>query len=166
MLDAEHGMYTKSYYDGEHRTLAVEPASPPATGPDSVGASFRTQPSLPPSSTSPPAASRPGAGRASSRRTSPSMPRTAKGASRSTRSKRRPAARSRASTLERRTSTRCGWAGQCSRRLSNKLNWCSWVNPSVPQDIAFLHAPTKTLIQADLLFNLPPTEQARPDYPP
>lgn len=29
----------------------------------------------------------------------------------------------------------------------------------VLQDIAFLHAPTKTLIQADLLFNLPPTEQ-------
>ncbi|KAK4046668.1 hypothetical protein OIO90_006480 [Microbotryomycetes sp. JL221] len=27
------------------------------------------------------------------------------------------------------------------------------------EDIAFLHTPTKTLIQADLMFNLPPTEQ-------
>lgn len=27
------------------------------------------------------------------------------------------------------------------------------------QDIAFLHVPSKTLIEADLLFNLPPTEQ-------
>ncbi|KAL8291659.1 hypothetical protein RQP46_001917 [Phenoliferia psychrophenolica] len=29
----------------------------------------------------------------------------------------------------------------------------------VNEDIAFLHVPTKTLIEADLLFNLPPTEQ-------
>ncbi|KAK4046103.1 hypothetical protein OIV83_006356 [Microbotryomycetes sp. JL201] len=31
-------------------------------------------------------------------------------------------------------------------------------SPSI-QDVAFLHTPTKTLIQADLMFNLPPTEQ-------
>ncbi|GAA5876699.1 hypothetical protein JCM1840_000765 [Sporobolomyces johnsonii] len=29
----------------------------------------------------------------------------------------------------------------------------------INEDIAFYHAPTKTLIEADLLFNLPPTEQ-------
>ncbi|GAA6058380.1 hypothetical protein JCM3770_006102 [Rhodotorula araucariae] len=29
----------------------------------------------------------------------------------------------------------------------------------VNEDIAFYHEPTKTLVQADLLFNLPPTEQ-------
>lgn len=33
--------------------------------------------------------------------------------------------------------------------------------PACPQDIAFLHVPTRTLIQADLMFNLPPTEQVR-----
>lgn len=27
------------------------------------------------------------------------------------------------------------------------------------QDVAFLHVPTKTLIEADLMFALPPTEQ-------
>lgn len=36
---------------------------------------------------------------------------------------------------------------------------------SVRQDIAFLHKPSKTLIEADLLFNLPPKEQARRTNP-
>lgn len=33
--------------------------------------------------------------------------------------------------------------------------------PHPNKDIAFLHKPTKTLIQADLLFNLPANEQVR-----
>ena len=33
------------------------------------------------------------------------------------------------------------------------------------QDIAFLHAPTRTLIEADLLLNLPPKEQVRTFVP-
>ncbi|GAA5939304.1 hypothetical protein JCM3775_007183 [Rhodotorula graminis] len=35
----------------------------------------------------------------------------------------------------------------------------SFVKAHINQDIAFLHVPTKTLIEADLLMNLPPTEQ-------
>lgn len=40
-----------------------------------------------------------------------------------------------------------------------KIYRCSSVG--FVQDIAFLHAPTRTLIEADLLLNLPPKEQVR-----
>ncbi|TNY19006.1 hypothetical protein DMC30DRAFT_418305 [Rhodotorula diobovata] len=40
-----------------------------------------------------------------------------------------------------------------------EIRSASFVKGHINQDIAFLHAPTKTLIEADLLLNLPPTEQ-------
>ncbi|KAJ2977413.1 hypothetical protein NQ176_g4385 [Zarea fungicola] len=42
--------------------------------------------------------------------------------------------------------------------FDNEFKW-EYVTASSNQDIVFLHSPTKTLIQADLLLNLPSTEQ-------
>lgn len=65
-------------------------------------------------------------------------------------------------TSARRSSMRCdrkhcAMGIQAEGSQLNTLPRC----PAIAQDIAFLHAPTRTLIEADLLLNLPPKEQVR-----
>ncbi|GAA5920048.1 hypothetical protein JCM6882_004113 [Rhodosporidiobolus microsporus] len=46
-----------------------------------------------------------------------------------------------------------------SKATGGEMQSADFGKAFVNEDIAFFHAPTKTVIQADLLFNLPPSEQ-------
>ena len=144
-------MYTKQYHDGAFpllpaltRLLRAQLGADPAPAP--------AQRSPRPSSTSPLAASR--AGRRSTRSPKASS-RSSTAFTRRTRSRRRPTARSSRRASSRPTSTRC----VLLLFLLFLATRADSPSHTLLQDIAFLHAPTKTLIEADLLFNLPPTEQ-------